>query len=185
MAKNHEAFSNTETRLTVIQKGLKQLIALFTDIEGKLSIWVSNDPVLQVDPNSIDASLVLTYISRWPLYIHLGSACLCFGFSAVFHLFQIHSHKLRSLLLRLDLSGICFLIMGSGYPLIFYAFACEPSYYARNWFCFIITASCLSVFAVVMMPKFNQPQYRPIRGFMFVVLGLSMTIPLIYLKFYA
>lgn len=80
-----EAFSHTKSRMSVIQKGMQQLIALFTDIDGKISIWVSNDPVLQV--NSLDASLVLTYISRWPLYVHLASACLCFGFSAVFHLF--------------------------------------------------------------------------------------------------
>lgn len=166
----------------VIQRGLKQMIEVFTDIEGKLQIWVSNDPILQVD---LDANLVLTYVSRWPLYVNLASACLCFGFSAVFHLFQIHSHKLRTILLRLDLGGICFLIMGSGYPLIFYPFACKPEFYARNVFCVIITTACLCVFWMVMTPKFNQPQYRPIRSFMFVILGLSMTIPLIYLKYYA
>ena len=71
----------------VIHKGLKQVIELFTDIEGKLSIWVSNDPILQVDPENLEAGFVLNYISRWPLYVHLASACLCFGFSAVFHLF--------------------------------------------------------------------------------------------------
>jgi predicted membrane channel-forming protein YqfA (hemolysin III family) len=75
--------------------------------------------------------------------------------------------------------------MGSGYPLVMYAFACEPTFRARNFFLAVITISCLLVFVVVMMPKFNKPQYRPIRGFMFVVLGLCMTLPLIYLKNFA
>jgi hypothetical protein len=73
--------------MSVIQKGLKQVIVVFYDIEEKIAIWVSNDPLLEINANSIEPSLVLTYVSRWPLFVHLGSAILCLGFSAVFHTF--------------------------------------------------------------------------------------------------
>ncbi len=73
--------------MSVIQKGLQQVIVVFKDIEAKIAIWVSNDPLFEINANSIEPSLVLTYVSRWPLFVHLGSAILCFGFSTVFHLF--------------------------------------------------------------------------------------------------
>jgi hypothetical protein len=73
--------------MSVIQNGLQQVIFVFKDIEDKIAIWVSNDPLLEIDANSIEPSLVLTYVSRWPLFLHLASAILCLGFSAVYHLF--------------------------------------------------------------------------------------------------
>jgi hypothetical protein len=87
VSENQDAFSYQKNRMSVIQKGLQRVIVVFKDIEDKIAIWVSNDPQLEIDANSIEPSLVLTYVSRWPLFFHLGSAIFCFGFSAVFHLF--------------------------------------------------------------------------------------------------
>ena len=64
-------------------------------------------------------------ISRWPLFIMLSAAIVCFGFSTSFHWFSIYSKNLYSLLCRLDYAGITFLIPASCYPPYFYFYYCE------------------------------------------------------------
>lgn len=64
-------------------------------------------------------------ISRWPLFIMLSAAIVCFGFSTSFHWFSIYSKELYSLLCRLDYAGITFLIPGSCYPPYFYFYYCD------------------------------------------------------------
>ena len=64
-------------------------------------------------------------IGKWPLYIMLSAAIVCFGFSTSFHWFSIYSKNLYSILCRLDYAGITFLIPGSCYPPYFYFYYCE------------------------------------------------------------
>ena len=64
-------------------------------------------------------------IGRWPLFIMLSAAIICFGFSTSFHWFSIYSKNLYSFLCRLDYAGITFLIPGSCYPPYFYFYYCE------------------------------------------------------------
>ena len=64
-------------------------------------------------------------IKRWPLFIMLSAAIVCFGFSTTFHWFSIYSKELYSLLCRLDYAGITFLIPGSCYPPYFYFYYCH------------------------------------------------------------
>ena len=64
-------------------------------------------------------------IGRWPLFIMLSAAIVCFGFSTSFHWFSIYSKNLYSILCRLDYAGITFLIPGSCYPPYFYFYYCE------------------------------------------------------------
>ena len=64
-------------------------------------------------------------IGRWPLFIMLSAAIICFGFSTSFHWFSIYSKELYSFLCRLDYAGITFLIPGSCYPPYFYFYYCE------------------------------------------------------------
>jgi adiponectin receptor len=64
-------------------------------------------------------------ISRWPLFVMLSAAIICFGFSTSFHWFSIYSKELYSLLCRLDYAGITFLIPGSCYPPYYYFYYCE------------------------------------------------------------
>jgi predicted membrane channel-forming protein YqfA (hemolysin III family) len=110
--------------MKVIYQGIEMAQEAFKDIEKKIAIWVSNDPTMVIDETTFTPELILTYVPRWPLIINLLSACFCFGCSSIFHHFQITSPSVRSLLHRFDLGGICFLIMGSVYPLIMYPFAC-------------------------------------------------------------
>ena len=64
-------------------------------------------------------------VSRWPLFVMLSAAIVCFGFSTSFHWFSIYSKELYSFLCRLDYAGITFLIPGSCYPPYFYFYYCE------------------------------------------------------------
>ena len=64
-------------------------------------------------------------IGRWPLFLMLFAAIVCFGFSTSFHWFSIYSKNLYSFLCRLDYAGITFLIPGSCYPPYFYFYYCE------------------------------------------------------------
>ena len=64
-------------------------------------------------------------LERWPLFIMLSAAIVCFGFSTSFHWFSVYSKNLYSLLCRLDYAGITFLIPGSCYPPYFYFYYCD------------------------------------------------------------
>ena len=64
-------------------------------------------------------------IGRWPLFIMLFSAIVCFGCSTSFHWFSIYGKELYSFLCRLDYAGITFLIPGSCYPPYYYFYYCE------------------------------------------------------------
>jgi len=71
--------------------------------------------------------------------------------------------------------------MGSALPPIIYPFACEPMYDARNFFVILIlTTSCLT-FLSLFHPTLQSYRFRPYRGIVFVVLGVSATFPLFYL----
>lgn len=35
---------------------------------------------------------------------------------------------------------------------------------------------CTTCFVVTLMPKFDEPKFRPIRGIMFIILGVSTTM---------
>ena len=64
-------------------------------------------------------------IGRWPLFIMLFSAMICFFFSTSFHWFSIYSNELYSFLCRLDYVGITLLIPGSCFPPYYYFYYCE------------------------------------------------------------
>uniref|UniRef100_A0A7S3MY52 Uncharacterized protein n=1 Tax=Strombidium inclinatum TaxID=197538 RepID=A0A7S3MY52_9SPIT len=116
------------------------------------------------------------------MVVHLLSACFCLGSSAMFHTFMIHSKTANTLLSRLDYGGISILIMGSSYPGIFYGFACHQVYTTRNWFLALITTTSTCCFLSTMHPAMNTGPLRSVRGFMFIILGLSAGIPLFYMS---
>lgn len=72
-----------------------------------------------------DIESYLNYVSKWPLFVHMISASICLGFSALFHLFFVYSEHAGSFLAKLDYAGITILIFGSTVPAIEYVFACN------------------------------------------------------------
>jgi adiponectin receptor len=83
-----------------------------------------------------------------------------------------------------DYGGISVLIMGSSYPPVFYSFACEPVFQTRNFFLIVISVSSLCAFTSLCHPKLAYSEkFRPFRGVLFTVLGMSAIAPLVYLEF--
>ena len=74
-----------------------------------------------------DVDQFMDYVSRWPLFAHMASACICMGLSAAYHLFFVYSPSICKWLAKLDYAGIAILIGGSSMPPINYLFACGPA----------------------------------------------------------
>ena len=121
-------------------------------------------------------------IGRWPLYIMLISAFICFGFSTSFHWFSIYSKELYSFLCRLDYAGITLLIPGSCYPPYFYFYYCEKV--IGTIYLTIISTFSFIVFVCTLYPGFHGPNFRRLRGSLFLILGVSTSIPILHLAFF-
>lgn len=61
--------------------------------------------------------------------VFVGSAVVCFGVSATFHMFGNHSSKVYHTWLQLDLYGIFVLIVGTVYSGTYYGFYCQKQYW--------------------------------------------------------
>lgn len=105
-------------------------------------------------------------------------AVTCLGMSATYHTISNHSEIVAKFGNRLDYLGIIFLIWGSFIPSIFYGFSAEPSLIHIYWT--MITTIGAGTLAVVMLPKFRSPEWRPFRAFMFVSMGLSAIVPVLH-----
>lgn len=118
-----------------------------------------------------------------PLFVHLFSAILCMGFSATFHLFTAHSAEVNNFLSRLDYCGISILIAGSNTPPLYYSFFCEEMQGWRNVYMFLQYFFCFCCFVLLLMPRYNKPEYRTLRGVLFIICGLSSVLPLFHIEF--
>jgi hypothetical protein len=81
------AFKDANSRMNVLYRTLDSFKAIYQNFEQKVAIWVSNDPLYEVDPYTFDHSLRLVYVPRWPLIAHASTAIFCLGASAFYHLF--------------------------------------------------------------------------------------------------
>lgn len=138
---------------------------------------------LQSLKGTIDPENAITYVPRWPLIMFLATAICCFSFSTVFHIYQAHSFKAWSTLLKLDYGGICLLIMGSYYPVSNYVFACQEVSFLKYFFLALNTICCLASFIFMMVDKYSTPEWKWLRGLLFIILGTSGAVPFLYLQF--
>lgn len=136
----------------------------------------------------------MNYVSKWPLFVHMASATLCLGFSALYHLFFVYSKYASSILMKLDFAGIIILIFGSTMPSLEYLFACNPVFGKiisliiqigmKYFFIGLLSFVSLGVFIVTMMPLFARPDFKWLRGLLFIFLGVSISSPLLYVYFF-
>ena len=63
-------------------------------------------------------------LDKWPVYIFLAFAIICFTNSAIFHLFSAYGENVNAFLSRLDYAGIAVLISGSCIPPYYYIYYC-------------------------------------------------------------
>ena len=105
----------------------------------------------------------------------MSCAMVCLLFSSVFHLFCVHSQKVQSWLSRFDYSGIAILITGSSFPPLVYGYACSPGF--KYTYLILISSFCIIAFVVTLLPNTDKPEYRKLRGFLFIIVGLMAGIP--------
>ncbi|TYZ69019.1 hypothetical protein PybrP1_006503 [[Pythium] brassicae (nom. inval.)] len=119
------------------------------------------------------------HVPHWPIFVFMVSAVICLTCSATFHLMFVHSKPVYFFLSRLDYAGITILIAGSFYPLIYYAFYCQP--WARRIYLTAITAMAALTFAVTLVPAFATPKYLVFRTGIFLSLGFFGFVPVSHL----
>ena len=126
-----------------------------------------------VAPGFQTGDQILNYITIYPLIFNIIAAFFCLGCSAAFHLLYVKSETVSKILSRLDYGGISILILGSAFPIIFYSFACQPAHLMRWIWLGYMSMATLGCFVASLVPKFDSPKFRPVRGGMFLITGLS------------
>jgi adiponectin receptor len=106
-------------------------------------------------------------------------AILCMGLSFSFHTVQCHSENVGRLFSKLDYSGISLLIIGSFVPWIYYGFYCRAV--AMSFYIGMIVVLGIAAVVVSLWDKFAQPKFRPLRGGVFLAMGLSSIVPALHL----
>ena len=121
-------------------------------------------------------------LGKWPLYIIIISAILCFTFSASFHSIGSMSATHHNILNRFDYGGISLLISGSCYPPYYYFFYFSQK--IKIFYLSEITIFGVGTFLYSLTDDFNKPQRRSLRGTIFLIFGLCTGIPILHLAFF-
>lgn len=107
----------------------------------------------------------------------LASTTICFGLSAGFHTLRSHSYNIHHLWGKMDILGICFLALGAGTSMTYYASYCRPFiqrvYWALNLFSAI--AAAITLFDT----GGGGNKMRTLRGGVFSLLAISAMLPII------
>ena len=135
----------------------------------------------KINARLYDKEIIITFLPKWPLYLHFFGALICLSFSFIFHLFSSYNYQVSNILNKLDYAGVIFLITGSTFPANIYGYMCDQL--ASNIFVYSICFLSILVFVIIMHPKSNQPYFRRIRGTLFILLGLSAGSPAYYALF--
>ncbi|KAH9460792.1 hypothetical protein Pst134EA_017109 [Puccinia striiformis f. sp. tritici] len=130
---------------------------------------------IRSDMDSSNLSSSVTWKDTFVFGAFFLSGMSCLGFSALFHTFSCHSHKVCSTFGRLDYIGIVWLIVGSFYPAVYYGFFCRGKVIAA----YLILITTLGAFATytVVSPAYRSNSGRRNRTIVFVALGLSGIFP--------
>jgi adiponectin receptor len=121
-------------------------------------------------------------LARWPLFIIIHSAILCFLFSASFHSIGTINEKIHDILNRFDYGGISILISGSCYPPYYYFFYYDATF--RYFYLIEISIFGLGIFLYSLTDDFNKPKRRTLRGILFLIFGLCTGIPVLHMAFF-
>jgi predicted membrane channel-forming protein YqfA (hemolysin III family) len=88
--------------------------------------------------------------------VFFAGAFFCLFVSAFFHLVSNHSYEVALIWNRCDYAGITFMIVGSSFPLIYFAFNCHPHLQVAA-LAFITVLGLVSL-PVVLMERFAKPK---------------------------
>ncbi|CAG7950492.1 unnamed protein product [Penicillium salamii] len=107
----------------------------------------------------------------------LVSVAICFGLSAGFHTLRSHSYNIHHLWGKMDLLGICFLALGAGTSMTYYAFYCRPSIQWMYWGLNLLSAIGAAV--TLFDTGGGGSKMRTLRGGVFSLLAVSAMLPVI------
>ena len=153
---------------------LKEDVIDLINLDNKKTTKLEKDLKLEERP--------IKKLGKWPLYIIILSAMLCFAFSATFHSIGSMSAIHHNILNRFDYGGISLLISGSCYPPYYYFF-----YHANTikyFYLTEITVLGVGTFLYSLTDDFNKPKRRSMRGIIFLIFGLCTGIPVLHMAFF-
>ena len=153
---------------------LKEDVIDLINLDNKKTTELEKDLKLEERPKK--------KLGKWPLYIIILSAMLCFAFSATFHSIGSMSAIHHNILNRFDYGGISLLISGSCYPPYYYFF-----YHANTikyFYLTEITVLGVGTFLYSLTDDFNKPKRRSMRGIIFLIFGLCTGIPVLHMAFF-
>ncbi|CAG7920203.1 unnamed protein product [Penicillium olsonii] len=107
----------------------------------------------------------------------LASVTICFGLSAGFHTLRSHSYKIHHLWGKMDILGICFLALGAGTSMTYYAFLCRPFIQRTYWGLNVFSA--LGAAITLFDTGGGGSKMRTLRGGVFSLLAVSAMLPVI------
>eukprot|EP00758_Cryptobia_borreli_P018005 Tbor_TRINITY_DN6307_c0_g1::TRINITY_DN6307_c0_g1_i1::g.17817::m.17817/K07297/ADIPOR; adiponectin receptor len=128
-------------------------------------------------------TIIKPILSHYIIFLLFSfSCCMCMGCSAAFHLFTgHHSERVYSRMLMMDYFGITCLIIGSFYPLCYFAFSCEPMW---RWIYMGIITSLGSMGLVgPFFDFFHQNSFDVFRLGLFICTGGVGIFPLFHVRY--
>jgi len=123
----------------------------------------------------------MSFWEKGSYVVYTVTAMYTFLGSLMYHWFQCVSKSHHECFLRMDISGIGFLIMGSYYPPIYYAFQGAPGY--GIFYLASISIMCVVCSIMLLVPRFSEERYTHFRVLVLSATGLFGIIPLIHLFF--
>lgn len=127
--------------------------------------------------------MVLSRITKIPLYIFIAAGIFCLFFSTLFHTAYWYGDNTYHNLSRLDYGGIALLIAGSVIPPYFYIFCCPENKKFAYGYSIFITVVWLCVFAATMLPQMSSQKMKPVRTIIYLVAGVCAGLPFFHYYF--
>lgn len=107
----------------------------------------------------------------------LVSATICFGLSAGFHTLRSHSYNIHNFWGRMDILGICFLALGAGTSMTYYACYCRPLIQRIYWGLNVLSAIGAAI--ALFDTGGGGNRMRALRGSIFSLLAISALLPIL------
>lgn len=164
---------------------LKSTLSLFKIHNETMNIWtalISFLVFLWIGISMIFfGSEEMTFWEKASYVVYASTAIYTFLGSLLYHWFNCISHDHHDCLLRMDISGIGFLICGSYYPPIYYAFQNHSAFGILYLTC--ITIGCILTSMMLLFPRFSEERYSLFRVGVLGSTALFGIIPLVHLFF--
>ena len=146
-----------------------ETVNIWTHFLGLLSlIYVITR--ISADKETDESEVIDHNVSKWPVYVMIGSAMVCMSCSTFCHLLWSKSPTWCIVSTAMDYQGILFLIFGNGVPIVTYRYACGDLImygYLLNGASLIC---CIALMIMVAKPAFIRPTPKAVTFIIYIVL---------------